>query len=287
MKITQTLRSHGRLPMLLAVAAAFVTTSPAFGQETNTLTTLTGTVASSTRNTLVVRNSSGQHQLFVFDPDTTRPASLPAGSQVRVVSAPGDEVGVRVAREVAIVPSGQGSASREEPTASANANVEASPVIPREMRQVERDIERQARRFQVGVRGGVALDPELVLIGVQSQIGPFFHPDIHLRPNIEFAYGEVTALFGLNLEAIYRLPISSRQGRWSAYVGAGPGFNFLHQNFESGSGGNRIDFGEFRSDTGLNILGGVRFRRGTFVELKTTVYSDPAPTLRLIFGYNF
>jgi hypothetical protein len=286
MTIARTLRSHGGLPMLLAVAAVFVITFPAFGQE-DSLTTLTGTVASSTRNTLVVRNATGQHQLFVFDRDTTRPSSLPAGSQVRVVSAPGDEVGVRLAREVAIVPSGQGSASREEAPAPANANTEAAPVIPREMRQVERDIERQARRFQVGVRGGVALDPELVLIGVQSQIGPFFHPDIHLRPNIEFAYGEVTALIGLNLEAIYRLPISSRQGRWSAYVGAGPGFNFLHQNFENESGGNRIDFGEFRSDTGLNILGGVRFRRGTFVELKTTVYSDPAPTLRLVFGYNF
>ena len=48
-----------------------------------------------------------------------------------------------------------------------------------------------------------------------------------------------------------------------------------------------VDFGEFHIDTGLNILGGIRFRRGTFVELKTTVYSDPAPTLLLIFGYNF
>jgi hypothetical protein len=287
MSIVRSLRLHGGLAIALAVAAAVVTTSPALGQEETNLTTFTGAVASSTRNTLVVRNSAGQHQLFVFDRDTTRPASLSVGSQVRVVSAPGEELGVRVAREVAIVQSGQGSASREEDPSPATVNVEAAPVIPREVRQVERDIERQARRFQVGVRSGVALDPELVLMGVQSQIGPFFHPDIHLRPNIEFAYGEVTALFGLNLEAIYRLPISARQGRWSAYIGAGPGFNFLHQNFQSGTGGNRIDFGEFHSDTGLNILGGVRFRRGTFVELKTTVYSNPAPTLRLIFGYNF
>jgi hypothetical protein len=287
MNIVPSLRLHAGLAIALAVAAAFVTTSPALGQEETNLRTFTGAVASSTRNTLVVRNSAGQHQLFVFDRDTTRPASLSVGSQVRVVSAPGEELGVRVAREVTIVQSGQTSASREEASSPATANVEAAPVIPREVRQVERDIERQARRFQVGVRSGVALDPELVLMGVQSQIGPFFHPDIHLRPNIEFAYGEVTALFGLNLEAIYRLPISARQGRWSAYVGAGPGFNFLHQNFESSTGGNRIDFGEFHSDTGLNILGGVRFRKGTFVELKTTVYSNPAPTLRLIFGYNF
>jgi hypothetical protein len=28
-------------------------------------------------------------------------------------------------------------------------------------------------------------------------------------------------------------------------------------------------------------------RRGMFVELKTSLYSGPAPKLRVIFGYNF
>jgi hypothetical protein len=277
----------GRLPVLLAMAAAFITISPVFGQEpAANETAITGTVASSTRNTLVVRSAGGQHQLFVFDRDTTKPAALPAGSQVRVVSSPGEEVGVRIARHIAILTSG--TASREDTAAvGASASPELSPVIPREVRQVERDIERQARRFQAGVRAGVGLDPELVLIGVQAQVGPFFHPDLHMRPSVEFGYGEVTALFGLNLEAIYRLPVNSRQSRWSAYAGAGPGINFLHQNFERENGGDRIDFGDFKSDTGLNILGGVRFRSGTFVELKTTVYSQPAPTLRLMFGFNF
>jgi hypothetical protein len=288
MSISTRPRSSGSLPALVAMLAAIVTAFPALAQDpTGNETTFTGTVASSTRSTLVVRNANGQHQLFVFERDTVKPASLPAGSRVRVVSTPGDEVGVRIARDVAILQSGQGAASRAEASATDNPNAEVSPVVPRELRAVERDIERQARRFQVGVQAGVALDPELVLIGVQSQVGPFFHPDLHFRPSVEFAYGEVTALFALNLEAIYRLPINSRQGRWSAYAGAGPGFNFLHQNFEKDSGGKRIDFGEFHSDTGLNILGGVRFRRGTLFVLKTTVYSAPAPTLRLIFGYNF
>jgi hypothetical protein len=58
----------------------------------------------------------------------------------------------------------------------------------------------------------MALDPELVLIGVQAQVGPLFNPNVFLRPNAEFAFGEVTALFALNMEAIYRLPVSSRQG---------------------------------------------------------------------------
>ena len=140
----------------------------------------------------------------------------------------------------------------------------------------------------MGVRAGVALDPELILLGVHAQVGPFFNPDVFLRPNVEFAFGEVTALFALNMEAIYRLPVSSRQGRWSAYVGGGPGFSFLHQNFERTNGeGDKIDFGDFHSNVGLNILGGLRYRNGMFMELKTSVYSRPAPTLRLIIGYNF
>jgi hypothetical protein len=173
----------------------------------------------------------------------------------------------------------------QAPTAGASAPT--AGVVPAEVRGLERDIERQARRFQAGVRAGVALDPELVLLGVHAQVGPFFNPDLFLRPNVEFAFGEVTAMFGLNMEAIYRLPVTSRLGRWSTYFGLGPGFNFLHQNFERTEGGKRVDFGDFHSSVGLNILGGIRYRNGMFMELKTSVYSKPAPTLRMIVGYNF
>jgi hypothetical protein len=109
---------------------------------------------------------------------------------------------------------------------------------------------------------GAALDPELILFGVHSQLGPIFHRDAFFRPNAEFAFGEVTDLIALNLEGIYRLPISSRHGGWSAYLGAGPGFTFLYQNFERNAGeGRDIDFGNFDFDTGFNILTGVQFRR--------------------------
>jgi hypothetical protein len=124
------------------------------------------------------------------------------------------------------------------------------------------------------VRAGAALDPELILFGVHSQLGPIFHRDVFFRPNAEFAFGEVTDLIALNLEGIYRLPVSSRHGAWSAYLGAGPGFTFLHQNFERKAGeGRDIDFGNFDFDTGFNILTGVQFRRGTFFEVKSSVYS--------------
>jgi hypothetical protein len=67
------------------------------------------------------------------------------------------------------------------------------------------------------------------------------------------------------------------------YFGAGPALIFIHQSF---NGGRDIEFGNFDFDLGLNILVGLQ-RRSTFVELKTSLYSRPAPVLRLIVGYNF
>jgi hypothetical protein len=252
--------------------AGLLAALPAQGQET-----FSGVVASSTRDTLVVRGENGQFQLFVFDRDTVRPRTLAAGSRVRVTSRPSDERGIRVAEEVVV-----------ETTAAQQRSAQPEQVVPPEIRRVERDIERQARRYQAGVRAGVGLDPEVVLLGAHAQVGPFFSPDVFVRPNVEFAYGEVTTLFAFNLEAIYRLPVSSRAGRWSTYFGAGPAFTLLHQNFERTTGEDRdIDFGDFSSDFGLNLLGGIRYRTGMFVELKASVYARPAPTLRLILGYNF
>ncbi len=271
---------------LLAGSSAWaqVRTSPSSSDDR----TVTGTVVSSTRNTVVVKDDGGRYWLFVFDRNTRKPATLTTGSDVRVDSSPTDDTGVRLATGIEVA---GGSPGTNPPAAGGRAvspgGGAASPVVPPEVRRVERQIEREARRYQFGIRAGVGLDPELVLIGVQSQIGPFFNSNVYLRPNVDFGFGEVTSMFGLNLEAVYRLPISSRQAQWSAYFGAGPGFNLVHQNFERNSGGNRIDFGDFHSDTGLNILGGVRFRSGTFMELKTSVYTETTPTLRLLVGYNF
>jgi hypothetical protein len=121
-------------------------------------------------------------------------------------------------------------------------------------------------------------------LGVQSQIGPILHPRVLFRPNAEFAFGEVTDLIALNFEGVYRFSPANRTPNWTPYVGAGPAMIFIHQNFQSGR---QIDFGNFDYETGLNVLAGMQSRKGTFVELKTSLYSGPAPKLRLIIGYNF
>jgi hypothetical protein len=277
----------GKSGLLCLLFASLLAASPASAQSASQSaqsddSTITGTVTSSTSRTLVVRDEGGQYQLFVFDRDTIKPRVLTAGSTVRVVSSPGDEPGARLASQITVV--------NAAPTGAQTSSSQTNAPVPPEIRRVERDIQRNARKYRLGVRAGVSLDPELIVLGVQAQVGPFFGRNVYFRPNVEFGFGEVTALFALNPEFIYQLP-PSRGSRWTPYFGLGPGFSFLHQNFERNTGsnsvGSRIDFGEFHSSTALNILGGVRSRSGVFVELKTSVYASPAPVFRMMVGYNF
>lgn len=261
--------------MLLGI---LVMVPPAAMAQDETATT-TGTIASSSNNTITVKRANGPHQLFIVDRLTRKPAQLPVGTRVRVTSVASDDPGARLAIQINTV---DGAATANQTTP------DDSEIIPAEVRRIERDIERQARRLQLGVRAGMALDPELVMIGAQVQVGPFFSDNLFFRPNIEFAFGEVTSMFALNTEMVYRLPVTTPRARWSAYVGAGPGFNLIQQSFNRMDGsGRRIDFGEFKGDVAFNILGGVRYRNGMFTEMRTSVYSRPSPTLRLVIGYNF
>jgi hypothetical protein len=239
--------------------------------------TFEGTVVSASRDTLVVRTDEDKFQLFTYDRGAVRSRSLAPGARVRVTAGPADENGTRSASNVTVLTAAQSGAGGTDKSA------QAAPV-PQKVRDVESDIKREGRRWRMGVRAGAAFDPELFMLGIQSQIGPIFHPRVLFRPNAEFAFGEVTDLIALNFEAVYRLSAASRRGNWTPYVGAGPAMIFIHQNFESGR---QIDFGNFDYETGFNILAGMQSRRGTFIELKTSLYSGPAPKFRLIFGYNF
>lgn len=236
--------------------------------------TIVGTVVSVSRQTMVVRTDHNHFHLFVFDNDLIRPKELTSGAHIRVESDSAGEPGVRLATRITVL----------EPTSAPTAGPppDVAPP-PKELKEAQREIEKLVRRWQIGVRIGAGLDPELFLIGMHTAIGPIFARDLYFRPNVEYAFGELTDMAAINLEAAYRLPITFRHGRWSAYVGAGPGLNFIHQ----GIGKREISFSNFNYDTGLNVFSGIRFRRGTFAEVKTSLWASGVPTLRLMLGYTF
>ena len=242
-------------------------------------TAVNGTVTRSTGNSITVRTADNQFIVFTFARGVTKPKTVPVGAQVRVLSNFTEEQGVRQATDITIVPAG-GSAGQ--------ATAENAPTIPPEVGRVERDIERSARHYQIGLSAGVGLDPELILIGATGQFGPIFLPDLYFRPGVEFGWGEVTTMVSLNPEVVYRLPLTARTGAWTLYVGGGPGFNFTHESFKQTTGsGSSVSFHALHDDATLNILGGIQRRGGMFTEIKTSVYAQTAPVLSLMIGYRF
>jgi hypothetical protein len=273
------MRKHASILACVILFFSFVAILPGTAQQSTSGSpndTVEGTVVSSTRSTLVVRTDDNQFQLFTYENATARPRTIAPGSRVRVTAAAADENGTRSATNVTVVSAASGAASTDK-------GAQPAPV-PDKVREIESQVRKETRRWRLGVNAGAAFNPELFSFGVQSQMGPIFHPRVLFRPNAEFAFGEVTDLVALNLEGIYRFSQASRRGNWTPYLGLGPALTFIHQSFEAGR---QIDFGNFDYETGFNVLAGMQSRRGTFVELKTSLYSGPAPKLRLIVGYNF
>jgi hypothetical protein len=281
------LRNLSMLCSLLIVCA--LVALPAFSQQNDSSSqaqnsqrqdrdTVEGTVVASSRTSFVVRSDDGQFHLFTFDQDTNKPKTLTVGSQVRVNSDEGDQSGARHATDVDVTSQGTGAAG---------SGARNAAPIPPSVRNVENQIQHEARRWRLGARAGMGLDPELVLFGVHSQMGPIFSRNVFFRPNADFEWGEITDMVALNLEAVYRFP-HARRGQWSPYLGGGPSLNFIHQSFKTQASDQRdISFGNFDYETGFNILMGFENRHGTFFEVKTSLYSQPAPVLRLMIGHNF
>jgi hypothetical protein len=263
---------------VIALTGCLLHASVAAAQASDALPSLSGTVVSSTRSTLVVRAPDDSYRLFMLDRDTTRPPVIQAGSEVTVISRPSGDANAPLATVVRVT----------APPAVATTGTQETDNVPASVRNLEQDIQRQASRYRLGIRTGATLDQELFEIGAHGQIGPFFRDAVWARPNIEFGFGEVTTLIALNLEGIYRVPITDRASRWAVFFGGGPGFNFYDRGFEDedvGIGEEPTRFDDFDFDVGLNLLMGVQTRGGTFFELKTGIYAKP--TLRFIIGYNF
>jgi len=241
-------------------------------------TTVTGTLVSESRETLVVRSDDNLFHLFTYDHEAVRGQRPTPGDRVQVTAGAPDGSGAPHATEVAVLSGGAAFGRRT--TGESDGQVHAAPPPP-QVQHVANDIESEARRWHAGGRVGVGFSPEQFLFGVQSQIGPIFTRRLLFRPNADFSFGELTDIVSLNLEAAYRFNTTFRNG-WTPYFGLGPSLNFSHQGFSHSD----VSFGNFDYKTGFNVLLGAQHRH-TFVEMKTSLWSGPVPVLRLIIGYNF
>lgn len=164
--------------------------------------------------------------------------------------------------------------------------------VPAPAKQAETATERAVRRFRIGVTGGVGLDPEIIMMGVHGAFGPLFKGGFDFRPGLELGIGEVTTMFGINLDVTYGFPVAAEQ-KWIPYIGGGPNFGLSHQGFEEeatdgetdGTTQGRFDFGDTDFESGLNMIAGVRNRSSMFIELRATAYG--VANIKMLVGYNF
>ena len=242
-----------------------------------------GTVTSMGRGSMVVQTDEGRFVVYALEPAFIRIPALEPGSRVRITSATNDTDRAPTALSIETLPPREGLAPQGSQTA------------PSDVQRLEAEIERQVRRFRVGVDAGVALDPELISLNAFSTFTPFRQRGIMVRPNIELGFGEVTTLIGLNIEGLYMLPGLRRSIRWAPYVGAGPNFTFSHRSVDEDefigdpdappADTDRFDFSQWDWDNGFNFIIGVRNPSGTFFEMKATAWG--VASVRMLGGFEF
>ena len=242
-----------------------------------------GTVSSVGRGSMVVHTDEGPFVVYVLEPAFTRIPAVAPGSRVRVTTAQNDTDPAPTALSIEALPARQGLAQRSQTT-------------PPDVQRLASEIERQARRFRIGLDAGVALDPELISLNAFSTFTPFLQRGIMIRPNVELAFGELTTLIGLNVEGLYMLPGLRRSIRWAPYVGAGPNFTFSHRSVNEDEfvdpdvaplpqEDDRFDFSQWDWDNGFNFIIGARNPNGTFFEMKATAWG--VASIRMLGGFEF
>ncbi len=242
-----------------------------------------GTVTSIGRGSIVVHADDGRFVVYELEPTFIRIPAVVPGSRVMVITASNDNDPAPMALSVEALPPRQGLAQRSQ-----------NP--PPDVRRLESELERQARRFRIGLDAGVALDPEMISVNAFTTFTPFLQRGIMVRPNVELAFGEVTTLIGLHVEGLYMLPGLRRSIRWAPYVGAGQNFSFSHRSIDEDEfvdpdvaplplEDDRFDFSQWNWNNGFNFILGARNPNGTFFEMKATAWG--VARVRMLGGFEF
>jgi hypothetical protein len=155
------------------------------------------------------------------------------------------------------------------------------------------------KKWNIGVQGGIALDPEMITFGAFGSFGPIFSPAVRFRPGVYLSFGEVTTEFGVDLDVLYTIPGSGNA--WRTYVGGGPNFALSHRGFTAETETDtptptptdsnttttttsRFDFGDTDFDAGFNFIVGASKGKG-FFEMKATAYG--VSNVKLLAGFRF
>jgi hypothetical protein len=111
-----------------------------------------------------------------------------------------------------------------------------------------------AADIDFGVRGGFYDDADAGFVGAELLMEVY--PRWFIDPNVEYAFVDDGSLWTLNADVHYDFPVTIPFAVWA---GAGPAV--IHRSTDAPRGCRRCS-GKDDTDLGLNLLGGIGFRRG-------------------------
>jgi len=187
----------------------------------------------------------------------------------------------------------------QDATLQALADVPAPSLVANDQapaQGAQNTVTEAVKKWNLGVYGGIALDPELITFGVFGKFAPIFSKDVSFRPGLYLSFGELTTEFGIDLDMLYTLP--GADNAWRTYVGGGPNFALSHQGFsappddtnsgdssgDSSTTTDRFDFSDTSFDAGFNFIVGAT-RGKTFFEMKATAWG--VSSVKLLAGFRF
>ena len=169
---------------------------------------------------------------------------------------------------------------------------------------VQDSVKGTVKRFNIGVQGGVAVNPEMLVAGAYADFGPVFSDKVTIRPDVYVAGGEITTEFGFDVDGLYALKWSLGDN-WRTYAGGGASFALSHESFAipvdssgtttttttSATGStttttqDRFDFSDTDFEVGLNLLFGARNSKGAFFEVRATAFG--VANVKFLAGFRF
>lgn len=130
---------------------------------------------------------------------------------------------------------------------------------------------------QVGIRGGLTIDPDQVHLGLHVNAGQFA-PKVRFQPSFEIGFGSDRVVGAINIDALYTFEPRS----WVPYLGGGLGVSLIHRDF-----GREAGDGDFDVGVGFNLIGGFEWGEASKYLLEARVGVGDIPDFKLTIGLNF
>ena len=121
----------------------------------------------------------------------------------------------------------------------------------------------------VGLRGGLALDPDMFVIGLHFRTDPL-GDNLYFVPSVEAGFGDATMIAG-NADLHY---VFNTESKLKPYVGGGITLNWF--DYDNG--------GDSDTEFGGSILGGIKLTPKMFLEAKLGL--GDVPDAKFLVGWN-